>query len=179
MPFTNDQSENERGSKFQVPDSESQATAGPTFRPFNPEGTFRVYIRNLPHWRQPGATYFVTFRQDDSVPTKVLAEWLDIRERWYRAHQLGSIKKWASRQIGSWLSTQPQEVQPSGPAHNKPRFWQHESYDRIVRDPEELAAFRRYIARNPKAAKAKGEETTTCVAAWLDAFAPRDDLLET
>ena len=56
--------------------------------PFNPEGATRVYVRNLPHWRQPGATYFVTFRQDDSIPAGVLAEWLDIRNRWYRAHGL-------------------------------------------------------------------------------------------
>lgn len=60
----------------------------PEFQPFNPEGEMRVYVRNLPHWRQAGATYFVTFRQDDSIPQSVLAEWLDIRERWYRAHNL-------------------------------------------------------------------------------------------
>jgi REP element-mobilizing transposase RayT len=28
----------------------------------------RVYRRNLPHWRQDGATYFVTFRLNDSLP---------------------------------------------------------------------------------------------------------------
>ncbi len=27
-----------------------------------------IYVRNLPHWRQPGATYFVTFRTWDSIP---------------------------------------------------------------------------------------------------------------
>ena len=60
----------------------------PIFRPFNPNGDIKIYIRNLPHWRQPGATYFVTFRQADSIPKSVLAEWLDIRQRWYRAHNL-------------------------------------------------------------------------------------------
>ena len=60
----------------------------PTFRPFDPDGPLRVYVRHLPHWRQPGATYFVTFRQDDSIPGKVLAEWADVKARWYRAHGL-------------------------------------------------------------------------------------------
>lgn len=58
----------------------------PIFRPFDPSGVGRVYVRNLPHWRQPGATYFVTFRQGDSIPTSVLAEWKDNRDRWYRAN---------------------------------------------------------------------------------------------
>ena len=60
----------------------------PIFRPFDPHAETRVYVRSLPHWRQPGATYFVTFRQADSIPEPVLAEWLDLRERWYRAHGL-------------------------------------------------------------------------------------------
>src|SRR5947208_2705134 len=60
----------------------------PFFQPFDPDGELRVYMRNLPHWRQPGVTYFVTFRQDDSIPAVVLEEWLDSRERFYRAHGL-------------------------------------------------------------------------------------------
>ena len=31
----------------------------------------RVYERNLPHWRQEGGTYFVTFRLADSLPASV------------------------------------------------------------------------------------------------------------
>lgn len=262
----------------------------PVFRPFDPGGEVRVYVRNLPHWRQPGATYFVTFRQDDSIPAKVLAQWLDIRQRWYRArgldpkwqnsdpdrfgaayrgvpegvrreferqqarllHEeldrchgscvlrhaepqktlndslkffhgerlwlgdfvimpnhvhalvlpfsvpdserlslnrpdsesqatmgweledlLGSIKKWTSRLIGKWLDQQSEAMRPVGPAHNKPRFWQHESYDRIVRDAEELTKFRRYIKENPASAKLRDGEYLYHAASWLDTFAPR------
>ena len=231
--------------------SETQPTR-PDFRPFNPEGPLRVYVRHLPHWRQPGATYFVTFRQDDSIPASVLAEWADIRERWYRAHGLseawlksdpdrfasvyrqiddgirrafereqalllhheldqchgscvlrhlvpqrilseslpsfhgqrmwlgdtvvmpnhvhlivqpidgweledvlGSIKKWTSRLIRQWLTTQAESIQPRNDGHNRPRFWQQESFDRIIRDEEEWVRFRRYIADNPEAAKCR------------------------
>jgi putative transposase len=256
----------------------------PIFQPFNPDGEVRVYVRNLPHWRQPGVTYFVTFRQDDSIPVKVLAQWLDIRQRWYRANGLdpkwqdsepdrfdadyrripagvrraferqqarllheeldrchgscvlrhsdpqialsdslrffhrqrlwlgdfvimpnhvhalfvpfsgpdsesqatgsqatgweledllGSIKKWTSRLIGNWLAEQPEALRPVGSEHNKARFWQHESYDRIVRDTEELAKFRRYISENPAAAKVQVGDYVYHAAEWLDAFAPR------
>jgi REP element-mobilizing transposase RayT len=37
---------------------------------------------NLPHWRQEGVTYFVTFRTADSLPQERLQEWLDERRQW-------------------------------------------------------------------------------------------------
>ena len=89
------------------------------------------------------------------------------------AFSLGSVKKWTSRRIRWWLQTQPQCVQPAGPPHNRPRFWQQESYDRIVRDIEELMAFRCYIARNPHEAKLREREYLYHAAAWLDAYAQR------
>jgi hypothetical protein len=65
---------------------------------------------------------------------------------------------------------------PAGPAHNRRRFWQYESYDRIVRGVEELTAFRRYIAQNPSAARSGADECSYHAAPWLDAFAPRPEL---
>ena len=44
----------------------------------------RVYHRNLPHWRQPGATYFLTFRLADSVPSEVITEVQHERLAWER-----------------------------------------------------------------------------------------------
>ncbi len=242
----------------------------PTFRAFNPDGPLRVYYRHLPHWRQPGATYFVTFRQADSIPKAVLAEWLDVRQRWYHAHGLdpewikndpdrfaaayqrilpgvrlaferqqarflheeldrahgscvlrhtrprqelieslshfhaargwlgdyvvmpnhvhvpiqpidgweledllGSIKKWTSRRIGVWLIEHLDAITMDCPQYERDRFWQQESYDRIVRDVEELSWFRQYIARNPTEAHVPPGEFHYAAAAWLDEFAPR------
>lgn len=54
------------------------------FQPFDPDAVSRIYHRNLPHWRQPGATYFVTIRLADSIP---LAEWDQLQamaESWRR-----------------------------------------------------------------------------------------------
>ena len=43
-----------------------------------------MYFRHLPHWRQPGATYFVTFRLEDSLPQSKLRELAAWREEWQR-----------------------------------------------------------------------------------------------
>jgi REP element-mobilizing transposase RayT len=58
----------------------------PTFRGLNPHGEVRIYRRDLPHWRQAGATYFVTFRQADSIPKSVLLTWQDEDRQWLAAH---------------------------------------------------------------------------------------------
>lgn len=242
----------------------------PSFRPFEPNGPVRVYCRNLPHWRKKGATYFVTFRQADSIPAEVVAVWLGERDNWYLKHGidpawrdsdperlalvyqripsvdrkeferraamqlheeldhchgscifrspaprqilaeslthfhgtrlwlgdyvimpnhahalvvpfegwkledlLGSIKKWTSRLIGRWLDEQPLPMRPIKLHRSRQRFWQYESYDRIVRDRKELIVFRRYIARNPDVANLSETEHTLSVAEWLDEFAPR------
>lgn len=84
---------------------------------------------------------------------------------------LGGIKKFASRQINQWAKDLGQEDRL--PAK---RLWQQESYDRIVRDTEELAAYRKYIAANPAKAHLNVRQYRYCRAEWLDAFAPPDDI---
>ncbi|NND97662.1 MAG: hypothetical protein HKN47_10080 [Pirellulaceae bacterium] len=56
----------------------------PEFVPFDREQATRVYSRNLPHWRQPGATYFVTLRLADALPDSVQRELEDRRNQWLR-----------------------------------------------------------------------------------------------
>jgi REP element-mobilizing transposase RayT len=41
---------------------------------------------NLPHWRQEGVTYFVTFRLADSLPQAKLKQWTEERDEWMEAH---------------------------------------------------------------------------------------------
>ena len=41
---------------------------------------------NLPHWRQSGTTYFVTFRTADSLPKEKLDQWEAERVEWMRTH---------------------------------------------------------------------------------------------
>lgn len=53
---------------------------------FRAEEAIANLAGNLPHWRQDGVTYFVTFRLADSLPKARLNEWLRQRDEWLVAH---------------------------------------------------------------------------------------------
>lgn len=53
---------------------------------FNPRAEIEKHTTVLPHWEQPGASYFVTFRMADSVPKAKLDEWRLQRDHWLTAH---------------------------------------------------------------------------------------------
>jgi type I restriction enzyme R subunit len=57
----------------------------PGFVPFDELRATRIYQRNLPHWRQDGVTYFVTFRLGDSIPEPVRREWEEEKAGWLKA----------------------------------------------------------------------------------------------
>ena len=60
--------------------------APPGFVGFDPAGQVRIYVRDLPHWRQPGVTYFTTFRLEDALPATRLRELADLRAQWEQLH---------------------------------------------------------------------------------------------
>jgi len=60
----------------------------PGFMGFDPAGAVRIYIRHLPHWRQAGVTYFVTFRLADSLPPARLRELALLRTQWDQQNPL-------------------------------------------------------------------------------------------
>jgi len=68
------------------------------FELFDPRGD--VDIRegsNLPHWYQPGVTYFITFRTEDSIPAEVAKAWRWRRDDWLRRHGVDSLREgWQS-----------------------------------------------------------------------------------
>ena len=68
-----------------VSPGESSARS-PTFRAMDPQGAVKITHRNLPHWRQDGATYFVTFRLADAVPANLQREWREELETWLKFH---------------------------------------------------------------------------------------------
>ncbi len=53
---------------------------------FDPLAPVEFLTGDLPHWRQEGVTYFVTFRLVDSLPEERLSEWREERDRWLAAH---------------------------------------------------------------------------------------------
>jgi hypothetical protein len=56
------------------------------FRDFDERGEVRIYDHGiLPHWRQRGCTYFVTFRLADSLPVALLQDIEHQRTFWLKA----------------------------------------------------------------------------------------------
>ena len=54
---------------------------------FNPSETVGCLSGgNLPHWRQDGVVYFVTFRTADSMPAERVAQWTRERDAWLASH---------------------------------------------------------------------------------------------
>jgi REP element-mobilizing transposase RayT len=53
---------------------------------FNPYAETHVSAANLPHWRQDGVLYFVTFRLADSLPADKIRSLQLEREAWLRSH---------------------------------------------------------------------------------------------
>ncbi|MEI8243097.1 MAG: transposase [bacterium] len=53
---------------------------------FDPAAPVAFLSGDLPHWRQAGTTYFVTFRLADSLPQEKLAQWRNERGLWLKAH---------------------------------------------------------------------------------------------
>lgn len=94
----------------------------PGFQGLREDLPVEVYVRHLPHWRQEGATYFVTFRLGDSLPRTKLDELLLLRRQWERLHsppwqkdvleqfgrqQAEFIEKWLDEGMGSSLLREP------------------------------------------------------------------------
>jgi REP element-mobilizing transposase RayT len=60
---------------------------GGEYRWFDPSATIaHAWGRHLPHWRQDGAIYFVTFRTVDSMPQERLEQWQQERRTWLLRH---------------------------------------------------------------------------------------------
>jgi type I restriction enzyme R subunit len=87
----------------------------PPFVPFDERRATRIYQRNLPHWRQEGVTYFVTFRLGDSIPQAVREPWEEEKARWLKA--LGIVY---DRERGRWHTAFARL-----PATEQFRFQQH------------------------------------------------------
>jgi REP element-mobilizing transposase RayT len=67
-------------------------------------------MRHLPHWRQDGATYFVTFRLHDSLPQEKVRELAAWRSVWERRHPpphrdsaLQALSREVMRRVEAWL----------------------------------------------------------------------------
>jgi len=125
-----------------------------------------MYRRKLPHWRTDGAVYFVTWRlakhqpclgaEERAIVVEVIKHFE--KERYEipayvvmddHVHVLVlPLESFALHQIvHSWKSFSAKRlVKEMG---RPTPVWQHEYFDRIVRDDEELMQKAQYILNNP------------------------------
>ncbi|HJT79751.1 MAG TPA: class I tRNA ligase family protein, partial [Chthoniobacterales bacterium] len=68
------------------PESSSQVENLRDFRGLDEFSEVDVSRRHLPHWEQEGATYFVTFRLADALPSDRISELNSERSSWLAAH---------------------------------------------------------------------------------------------
>ncbi len=53
---------------------------------FNPKSKTNKFTGTLPHWRQPGKTYFITFRLADSIAESEIEKWRAAQAEWKSHH---------------------------------------------------------------------------------------------
>jgi type I restriction enzyme R subunit len=221
------------------------------FVPFDERSAVRIYRRNLPHWRQDGCTYFVTFRLADSIPDGVRRRWEDEKKQWlerqgiaydgeggrwrealrrlppgekfrFEQHFNRRVQSCLDRGLGECHLREPaclaalrdELVRDDGRRHHLGDFvimpnhvhllitpvggeklelilktikgasavacnrlrhrtgtlWQADSYDHIVRSPEQWCAYREYIARNPLLAHLELPAHALYRADWMGAW---------
>ena len=85
-------------------------TPPPGFKGLRDDLPLRCYVQILPHLRQEGATYFVTFRLDDALPVSKLHELRGLREEWERrnppprtAEAQDDIARKVTQRLEDWL----------------------------------------------------------------------------
>jgi REP element-mobilizing transposase RayT len=88
----------------------------PGFQGLHPDKPVTIYVRHLPHWRQEGATYFVTFRLQDSLPQVKLDELEQWRLEWERQHGVGRFCKPSASQ-GRFAKQSGQEGRFAKPSY--------------------------------------------------------------
>ena len=98
---------------------------------FDPDARITHTENRLPHWQQPGAAYFVTFRLADAVPKALLDRWQDERTAWLLQHPepwtpevereyhqrfSGQIERWLDAGHGSCALRDPRCARIAGEA---------------------------------------------------------------
>jgi putative transposase len=199
------------------------------FEFFDPDQSIDISHRRLPHWYQPGVTYFITFRTADSLPAETMKRWLEERNKWLNQHGIkveidrrgqltldrlsrsdraeyasrftASFHRYLDAGFGECVLRQPElhrlvaqalmhfdgvrydlgdfvvmpnhvhllvcfhadtkmadqcyswkkftAAQINKRLGRNGHFWQGESFDHLVRSPEQFAYFQEYIAQNP------------------------------
>jgi putative transposase len=127
---------------------------------------FYTYRRHLPHWRARGYLYFVTWRvhrsQQDLIPAEKNTIVSSLKHFDGKRYELVGyvvmndhvhVLVWPEENerlediIHSWKSYTAHELQRN--FGRRDGIWQDESFDRIVRNEQELREKMQYVMENP------------------------------
>ena len=125
-----------------------------------------TYSRRLPHWRLTGSAYFITWRLQEGVAlltpeergivVSAIRHFKDKRYELYAYVVMDDHVHVALRPLTgfelhkithSWKSFTAKQLQDT--TGRVGQVWQHESWDRIIREEEELIEKCEYILNNP------------------------------
>ena len=140
----------------------SDAANNLRFNEFDAQGELTTKQGHLPHWEQPGATYFVTFRLADSIPREVVAQWQEERATWLKLHPQPwdwrtareyierfeeQRERWLDQGHGSCLLGQPQAASIIA---DSLKHFDHERYilDRYVVMPNHIHVLIKPLGHN-------------------------------
>jgi REP element-mobilizing transposase RayT len=88
-------------------DTRQDASSTVEYRFFDPQDEIENVGGNLPHWRQHGVLYFVTFRTADALPAEKLRWWHAEREVWLATHP----EPWDPATRADYLDRFPRRMQ--------------------------------------------------------------------
>ncbi len=93
----------------------------PAYHFFDPDQPIEEYYGCLPHWRQEGAIYFVTFRTADSLTAEKVRLWKRERDDWLRRNPTPhTVRQREARQLLILAGLCRARVPDSGESgHNK------------------------------------------------------------
>lgn len=137
---------------------------------FKPVRDFRTYIRNMPHWEQPGSVYFITFTTVKGLALVERAR--DIVFNSIKFHDSRKYELYACVVMSDHVHLIMQPLEKAKGAFysiaeilhsiksysanqinellkREGTLWLHENYDRIVRDENDLLEKMNYILNNP------------------------------
>ena len=120
------------GPEFAMNNELFNLDAPPNFRGIHPDIPITFYRRHLPHWRQNGATYFVTFRLVDSLPQSKLQFLKRLREEWERRYPPPRNEATWQLYAEQFTNTAERWLDESyGACHFRARHWFDDLRDRL------------------------------------------------
>jgi hypothetical protein len=114
------------------PDDPFNLPAPPGFRGLHPDLPVSLYCRRLPHWRQSGASYFVTFRLADALPQEKIDLLNRMRSEWQRSHPKPTEEDWDAYAREVTQRTEAWSDESFGACWFSSRVWSEELSDRLL-----------------------------------------------